>query len=109
MSTNVKSIPSNRDARGLNPIQAAIIAAMSSEPARIWTFGELAEKLGESKRAVRDAAMPMRGRAMRLLPLERPDARYALLPNEIWLPDNSPLRPKIAPTQPAKPQEARRG
>ena len=94
MTNNVRSTVSNRDHRGLNPIQARIIDTMASETSRIWTFGELAEKLGESKRAIKDASMPMRSAAMRMLPIVRPDDRYALLPNEIWLPDNSPLRPK---------------
>lgn len=96
MSTNVKSIPSNRDARGLNPLQAKIVDLMIAEPPRIFTFGEIAEKIGESKRAVRDAAMPLRGRTMRLLPTVRPDDRYPLLPNEIWIPVDSVLRPKKA-------------
>lgn len=101
MSNNVKSQPSNRDARGLNPLQVEIVNLMAAEPPRIFTFGEIAEKLGQSKRAVKDASMPMRSRTMRLLPTVRPDNRYELLPNEIWLPADSPLRPKAKPQQPS--------
>lgn len=101
MSSNVKSVPSNRDARGLNPLQVDIVALMAAEPPRIFTFGEIAEKLGQPKRAIKDAAMPMRSRSMRLLPVTRPDNRYDLLPNEIWLPADSPLRPKAKTQQPS--------
>lgn len=102
---------SHKDKQGLDPFQRKAIDAMAAEPARLWTFGELAEKVGLSKKIVKDALMPMRSRSMRMLPVVRPDNRYDLLPNEVWLPDDSPLRPAKpvqAQHQQAKQQEIRR-
>lgn len=99
---------SHKDKQGLDPFQRKAIDAMAAEPARLWTFGELAEKVGLSKKTIKDALMPMRSRAMRMLPTVRPDSRYDLLPNEVWLPNDSPLRPAKSAQPQQQPQQAQK-
>ncbi len=105
---------SHKDKQGLDPFQRKAIDAMAAESARLWTVGELAEKTGLAKTTIKGGRMPMRSRAMRMLPTVRPDNRYDLLPNEVWLPNDSPLRPtkpaqpQQQPQQPQKQQEIRR-